>query len=101
MILHAGPISAGVGGVRFHQHLALLHRIAILDQHALDDAGLQQLQGLGALAHHDAALSDGGDVDLAEDGPGGAQNGAVASQQFVRRVAQRDWASGVCHGISF
>ena len=48
-------VGAGVGGVELDQHLAGLHRVAVLDEHALDDAGLERLQGLAAVADDDAA----------------------------------------------
>ena len=43
---NAGAVGAGVGGVELHQHLAGLHAVAVLHQHALDHARLQRLQSL-------------------------------------------------------
>ena len=69
LFVHAGLVGAGNGGVQLHQRLAGLHLVAVLHQHALDNAALQRLHQLGPLAHDDAALRDGDDVDLAEDRP--------------------------------
>ena len=69
MLLQARAVCAGIGGVEFYEHLTGLHGLAFLDPHALDHAGFQRLQGLGAFAHDDAAGGHGHDVDLAERGP--------------------------------
>ena len=87
LLLHAVLVGLRVGRVEFHQHLAGLHRVAVAHQHALDDAGFERLDGLGALADHDAARRHGDDVDLAEPGPeqGDGEEGADGDRRAARR----------------
>ena len=44
MLLHAGPVGAGIRRVEFHQNLPGLHSVAVLDENPLDDAGLERLE---------------------------------------------------------
>ena len=65
--------------------LAGVHLVAILHEHALDDAALQWLHQLGPLADDDAALRYGDDVDLAEDGP---EEGDDEDEEVFRDVPE-------------
>jgi hypothetical protein len=55
LLLQAGAVCSGVGGVQLDEHLARLNSVAIFDQHAFDDTRFEWLQGLGALADNDSA----------------------------------------------
>ena len=96
LLLHARLVGAGVGRVQFHQHLAGLHAVAVAYQHALDDARIERLDRLGALAHHDAAGRDGHDIDLAEAGPeqGQGEEGAQREGGAPWRRVQRRFLQG-------
>ncbi len=60
-----------LGGCRIelHQHLAGLHRLAVMHMDRADDAGLEGLQHLGAAGGDDLARSRRDDVDGAETRP--------------------------------
>jgi hypothetical protein len=87
LLLHAGGVGGRDRGVKLHQHLAHLHAVTVFHEHALDDALLQRLQRLGALADDDAPGSDSDDVDLADAGPGdgGDEDGADQERSSARR----------------
>ena len=81
MLLNAGGVGTRVGGVELDEDLPRVHRVAVLHEHPFDDAGLERLNGLGAIADDNATLRDGDDVDLARiDQTSAATNSAQIAQ---------------------